>query len=258
MNAIIEAGHAKNVANLEDLISYCAGYGAAYNPSLAAIKLANLNAIKTSALSAIAAVSIAYTAHKNATNTREIVFLPVRKLSTRVVNALIASGVPKQTIKDARTINRKLQGARAKAKPKKGDAKTPVTSSSPTGPIVTLPVNEDKSISVSQQGYDSTIEYFGKLIDLVSSIAAYSPNEADLKVSGLNALLASMKTANTAVINATTAVSNSRITRNDILYKPVSGLVDISVEVKSYVKSVYGTESGQFKQVSKLQFKRLA
>lgn len=257
MNTIIEVGHAKNVANFESLISYCAGYGAAYNPSFATIKLVNLNTIKTNALSAIAAVSSAYTAFKNATNNREIVFLPIKKMSTRVVNALIASGVPEQTVKDARTINRKLQGVRAKVKPKK-ESKTVLTASSPTGPITTMPIDDDKSISVSQQSYDSIIEYFGKLIDLVSSVTAYNPNEADLKVSGLNTLLTSLKTVNTAVINATTTVSNSRINRNDVLYKAVSGLVDAAIEVKSYVRSVYGTTSSQFKQVSKLQFKRLA
>ena len=35
-----ETGHAKNVANFEDLISFCTGYGATYNPSKAAIQLA--------------------------------------------------------------------------------------------------------------------------------------------------------------------------------------------------------------------------
>lgn len=257
MNSISEVGHAKNVANFEDLISYCAGYGVTYNPSLNAIKLANLNTLKTSALSSLSAVSTAYTSYKNATNSRELVFLPIKKLSTRIISALKASGVPEQTIKDALTINRKLQGKSAKLKKTESTSKSVESTLSTSGPIETLPVEDDASISTSQQSYDSIIEYFGKLIDLLGSITAYNPNEADLKVSALNTLLASMKTANTVVINATTVVSNSRINRNELLYKPVVGLVDVAGEVKSYVKSVYGSGSGQFKQVSKLRFKRL-
>jgi len=34
-----ETGHAKNVANLEDLISFCNGYGSSYNPSKVALKI---------------------------------------------------------------------------------------------------------------------------------------------------------------------------------------------------------------------------
>ena len=34
--------HAKNVANFEDLISFCNGYGATYNPSKDALTIAKL------------------------------------------------------------------------------------------------------------------------------------------------------------------------------------------------------------------------
>ena len=252
MSNFSEVAHAKNVANFEDLISYCTGYGVTYNPSLNAIKVANMNTLKSNADNAIAAVSTAFTAFKNATNNREIVFLPVKKLATRIVSALKASGVTTQTMKDANTINHKIQGKRAKPipKPLPEDKTIADPNSDPT------PVNP-VHISVSQQSYDSMVEYFGKMIDLVTSIPAYNPNEADLKLVALNALLASMKTSNTAVITATTNLSNSRILRNVVLYKLVTGLVDIAAESKSYVKSVFGAGSLQYKQVSKIQFKRI-
>jgi hypothetical protein len=44
-------------------------------------------------------------------------------------------------------------------------------------------------------------------------------------------------------------------TRNSILYASVSGLVDVALDVKKYVKSVYGASSPQYKQVSKIEFK---
>ncbi len=38
MASTTETGHAKNVATFEDLISFCTGYVAAYNPSKAGLK----------------------------------------------------------------------------------------------------------------------------------------------------------------------------------------------------------------------------
>ena len=47
------------------------------------------------------------------------------------------------------------------------------------------------------------------------------------------------------------------ISRNNVLYANDTGLVDVASDVKSYVKSVYGASSPQYKQVSKLGFKAL-
>lgn len=49
MPSTSETGHAKNVANFQDLISFCTGYGATYNPSKAALSVANLQAQLTAA-----------------------------------------------------------------------------------------------------------------------------------------------------------------------------------------------------------------
>lgn len=254
MSSTSEIGHAKNVANFEDLISFCTGYGATYNPILNAIKVANMNTLKTSAASSLTSAINAYVAFKNATNNREIVFEPVKKLATKIIAALKACGALDQTIKDAVTINHKIQGKRAKLKTVFG-GKGQKVAIDPNDPPVETP-EETKQISVSQQSYDSMIEHMEKLINLLSSIPAYNPNENELKITSLNTLLTSMKTSNTAVITAYTNWSNTRIMRNDILYRKITGLVDIALECKNYVKSIFGSGSPQYKQVSGLKFKR--
>ena len=103
--------------------------------------------------------------------------------------------------------------------------------------------------------YDSRLDSFDKLIKLLTSITLYAPNEADLKVTALTTLYNDLKTKNTAVLTATTPLSNARISRNDILYKENVGLIDIAFDTKTYIKSIYGATSPQYKQVSKLQFK---
>ena len=60
---------------------------------------------------------------------------------------------------------------------------------------------------------------------------------------------------NSAVVAAFTPLSNARILRNEILYKANTGLVDITLDTKTYIKSLYGATSPQYRQVSKLEFK---
>lgn len=251
MASTSETGHAKNVANFEDLISFCTGYGATYNPSKAAIQIASLNTLHTNAQGSITGVNSSKTAFTNATNSRQTAFDPLKKLCTKIVNALDATDATDKLVKDAKTINNKIQGKRSGDKTK--------TSPTPVPPIPPLPTPtpEDKSISVSQQSYDSLIENFDKLITLVSTEPTYTPNETDLQISTLQTLLGNLRATNTAVVNAYTNYSNSRITRNSILYAATSGLVDIAGDVKKYVKSVFGATSPQFKQVSKLEFKKV-
>lgn len=245
-----EVGHAKNVANFEDLISFCTGYGAAYNPSKINIKLPALNTLLATSRSNLISVNSALTAFNNAVNTRVAVFEPMKKLVTRLVNALDATDARRQTIDDAKSIARKMQGRRSEPIPVLLPVPTP--SDSTTTPALTEPT--EKAISVSQLSYDSQIENFSRMITLLSSEALYLPNENDLKTTALNTLLTSLRSANTAVINATTSLSNARIARNKVLYATDTGIHDIALEVKKYIKSVFGTSSPEYKQVSKLKF----
>src|SRR5574343_728559 len=237
-----EVGHAKNVANFEDLINRCTGFGISYNPNLNAIKIANMNTLRTNANTAIANVVSTFTAYENAVNARQIIFDPLQKLATRIINALIACCVSDQIVKDAKTINRKIQGKRAK--PIKEVENVEIQAiPNPNDPPVEIP----KNVSVSQLSFDSMVEHYSKLIDLLSTVVLYNPNENELKVSGLNTLLTSMKTSNTAVITATTNYINARISRDNLIYTKNTGVVEVAQGAKDYVKSVFGTASAQYK-----------
>ena len=238
MPPVIETGHAKNVANFEDLISFIIGYGAAYNPTKVPIKLAALNTLFTTAKADILNVTTKSIAFNNATNARAISFVPLRSLSTRLINAFTATDATPEMIKDAKSINRKLQGKRAK------DIQVPADPNAPA------PIN----ISASQQSYDQLIEHFTKLIELLKTEPSYAPNETELKIVTLDAQLLGLKTANTNVTNTYTAVSNARIARDKTLYKEKSGLCDIAGEVKNYVKSLFGATAPEYKQISKIKF----
>ena len=244
MASTSEIGHAKNVANFNELISFVTGYGVTYNPTKASLKLTALQTLSAEATSAIDAINATMPAYSNAVSAREATFEPLSKLTTRVMNALKATDTTTQVDESARTLARKIQGVRATAK-----------MTEPEKVAATAEGKEINQISSSQMSYDNRLDNFDKLIQLLNTIELYAPNEPELKVTALTALYNDLKDKNTAVINATTPLSNARITRNNILYKENTGLVDVALDVKTYIKSVFGATSPQYKQISKLEFK---
>jgi len=244
MASTSETGHAKNVTNHESLITSITAYGTSYNPSKDSIKLPALQALLTASKESLNAVNIAQSAYSNAVAARESAFEPFSKLITRVNNALKASDTTVQVDESAQTIVRKLQGKRASAKLTDEEKKA-----------LEAEGKEVNQISAAQMSYDSRIENLDKLIMLLSSVPLYNPNEEDLKVESLTTLYTELKTKNTDVLTATIQLSNARISRNEILYKPLTGLVDIAFDTKLYIKSVFGATSPYFKQISKIEFK---
>ena len=240
-----ETGHAKNVTNLESLITSIIALETSYNPSRDSIKLTSLQTLLTASTESLNAVNIAQAAYSNAVAARKVAFEPFSKLITRVMNSFKASGASTQVVQSARTIVRKLQGRRASAKITEEEKKA-----------LEAEGKEVNQISASQMSFDNRIENFDRLIMLLSSIPLYNPNEAELKVETLKALHNQLKEKNTEVILPIVQLSNSRMTRNKILYSENTGLVDVALDSKTYIKSIFGATSPQYKQISKLRFIR--
>ena len=246
MASTTETGHAKNVAHLDELISFVLGYGTDYNPSKPSIKSDALQTLSGYAKKAIDGVNAALPAYSNAVAAREAAFAPLSKLVTRVLNALKATDTTNQVDESANTFARKIQGKRATTKKTEAEKKAEVDAG-----------KEVVEISSSQMSYDSRLDNFDKFIKLLASVSLYAPNEEDLKVTALTALYNDLKTKNSTVVSASTPLSNARISRNDVLYKANTGLVDTAMDAKTYIKSLFGATSPQFKQVSKLEFNKL-
>lgn len=237
MASTSEVGHAKNVANFHDLISFCQGYGSSYDPSKASLKIGSLQALETEAQNSLAAVIPLRTAYNDAVNARIQAFNGIKPLATRVINRLQATDATTEKVNDAKTFNKKIQGGRASA------VQTPISPDTP-------PPN---TISTSQQSYDQIIQHFAGLISVLQSEPSYAPNEIDLSISSLNDKLALMTQTNQNISDAYTAVDNVRIERNDTLYNDQTGLVSRANEVKKYIKSIFGATSPQYAQVSALK-----
>lgn len=241
MASTSETGHAKNVANFQDLIEFVTGYGATYNPSKSSLQLPQLNALKAAAEGNLADVITKNTNFNNKVNERFTAFSGLKSLSTRLFNALQTTNATPETIGNAKTFNRKMQGKRASA------------SQTPNDPNAPAP----NTISTSQQSYDQLIQHLAGLNAVLATEPSYTPNETDLQVARIQAKIADLSAKNTAVATAYTAISNSRIARNETLYTSPASLIATANEVKKYVKAVYGATSPQYAQVSGIVFSKL-
>ena len=239
MASTSEVGHAKNVANFQDLIEFVTAYGTTYNPSKNALKLPQLIALKASADATLANVITKNTNYNNKVNERITAFSGLKSLSTRLVNALQTTDATTETVGNAKTFNRKMQGKKASS------------SQTPTDPNTPAPT----TISTSQQSYDQLIQHLAGLTSVLEAETSYTPNETDLQVATLQTKIADLTAKNTAVATAYASISNSRIARNETLYSSSTGLVETANEVKKYIKSVFGASSPQFAQVKGIQFK---
>ena len=238
---IYETGHARNIEHFQTMIGFVTGWGAAYDPTNAAIELAALQAKLTAANTAMDGVVTALATSKTAVNQRENAFTGLRKLTTRVVNFYASTGTAKNNVDDAQSLKRKIDGKRAEQV--EDDPSTPEDESA-------------NAISASQQSYTQLVEHFDNLIELLSGDPMYNPNEVDLQVANLVTLSGNMKTANTSVMTSNVALSNSRIDRDGVMYAPDTGLVDLALTVKKYAKAAFGADAPQYQQVSGLEFTR--
>jgi hypothetical protein len=244
MASTSETGHAKNVANFDALITHVRGYGLAYNPSNTSLTLTALIALSASAKNTLNNCNTALAAYKIAASERIVVFKPLNTHITRVFNAVKATGTSQETDDNVKSVVRKIKGGRATPKKSEEEKQNMANEG-----------KEIREISSSQMSFDSRLDNLDKLIKLLASITQYSPNEADLKITSLTDLYNKLYAKNNEVINASIALSNARIRRNELLYKLNSGLVDTALDVKSYIKSLYGITGPQYKQIAGIKFK---
>lgn len=240
MASTSEVGHAKNVANFQDLIEFVIGYGTTYNPSKNSLKLPQLIALKDNAQSKLNDVIAKNAIYNNKVNERMVAFGNLKSLSTRLVNALQTTDATNETINNAKTFNRKMQGKKAS------------TTQTPTDPNAPAP----STISTSQQSYDQLIQHFTGLKSVLETEPSYTPNEIELQIATIDSKIADLLAKNTAVATAYTNISNSRISRNETLYTSENGIYETASEVKKYIKSVFGASSPQYNQVSGIKFSK--
>jgi hypothetical protein len=232
------------VENFEKLLVFCTTQSAVYKPSKESIQVAALNTLLTQARNAMKAADVSRTAYENAINARQPVFNTIPRLAGRVIDALKASGVNPEVLKDAMAIKSRFNGPVRRLV-------TPAQNGSPDG---NAPEGEPSyQHRLSQLDQASLVENFERLVNRISVEPLYKPNETDLQLPALTAFVTELRTTNRNVINTFMADKNANRALNTILYT-TDGIYENAQAVKAYIRSVYGRRSSQHSEVRQLEF----
>lgn len=230
-----ERSNADNVNNFEELIAVCIDLGPAYNPSNPAITIPSMTASLAATRASMQTVNTQEALHEDAVNVKADTIAPLKSIAQRVMAAANASPLTMNQKADIRSIVLKLTGRRAT---------TPMPD----------PANPGATVSASQLGFDQRVENLDRLIQLLATMPAYNPNEPELTVAGLTAFHASQVAVNTAEAVAKQPLASARTVRNNLIYRPPSGITYLAMDVKNYVKSVFGNNSPEHKRVTAIKF----
>jgi len=239
-----QTGHEQNVVNLGIILNSVSTFKDSYNPSQDDLTIAGLTRIRSEGEKVNAAVTSAENVFKNSISARTSSFDQFDIYITRIINAMRISRAPEQTILQAENIVREIRGKRANPKP--------VVGAKISGVETTIP----RQMTLHNTNMARKIENFNKLVQFLTGVAEYKPNEADISIAGLNSKLAELKMLTAGYVAANAALDAARLERNTILYSKNRGLVEVALDVKLYVKSVFGATSPQYKGISDIVFSR--
>lgn len=242
--SVSETGHTKNAASFSDMLKGLTDLGTKYQPANESIQLWTLGIKNEQVTIAMDNWGTAIRESANAENERTKLFATLNSYSTRILNTLISSAnISALTIKDARSIVSKIQGSRS------------VTGKKAIAEAKNAGVEPARTISVSQLSYDQKCAHFAALRKLIATQPTYNPNEADLKLTAIEAYEGKLKKANNNMIAARSKLIDARNQRNLHLYDDQTGVIALSKAVKSYVKGIFGATHVDYQKIKGIPFK---
>ena len=239
-----ETGNVVNANNFIEKVNVCDRRKADYNPTNPAIKLIALTPISKVVKVCIDVVSAARTALTKVTANRQNVYGEMDDKAGRCIHLLNSSEATKDEMKQGKSLLLKYKSQRISDLPDETLLKAQAAAK---GEEAVIP----KVISTSQQGFINKLGHFRDLIIFLKTVAAYKPNEADLKVEALEAIAASADGLNAEKSSAISAWLTAISDRNKKLYDEPDGAYLLSTKMMEYVAGAYGKKSDFFKELQK-------
>jgi hypothetical protein len=231
---------AKALGNFLDMITKVESNGG-YMPSNASLLTPSMKILHADASAALDSFHSTKAIMQASKKDRVKTVDTVKTTSRRVVNFLKASGADEGKIDQAMAIYRMIHGYKAPG------ATKPITTGTPTA------VEETKKKSNKQGSQDSLVQNFQKLIHVLKTETLYKPNEIELKITALDALVARFKADDLGASTADAACDKARASLEKIFDDPKKGVKVVMAGVKLYSKAVFGSDSMEFKSLAKIR-----
>ena len=234
-----ETGHGINLKNAKLVIDTCANFGLDYQPSNTLLTLANASSQWMSGVALHEIVGTTVQTIRVPIDQREAIFDAAVRLAVRTVDFYASTAAMPASKKDVRALLRKLTGSNVR-KPKDANG-----------------VSDPNWVSNSQQSYMKKQETFSLIVNYYSSDANYAPNETDMQLANLQNVNNDLQAQNENMGVLLAPAISARIDRNHLLYDEGTGLVDVMLAIKKYVRALYGATSPEYKSISGIKFKKI-
>lgn len=239
-----DAGHVVNVANFKKAINILTSYGDKYAPVKSQITIAELEKVYTAAEKAIDQVAVTLTAYSKAVSDRTNLFKPLSKQTTQLLNSFLVTDA-NQGLKDqAKSLADKIRGMNNKTT----DA-MPAEMPAPAD-------DENKKYSTSQFSFVRRAANVKAFIQLVESENAFRNKPETLTKAFWDNIVNEIGLRNQLVDDSYSALTTARKERDQLLYTPQTGLVDLANNgIKKELKGTFGANSDEYRQISAISFK---
>lgn len=234
-------GNSINVFNLNELIENIKTLDK-YTPSKLALQLPQLQQLYNKGTWHLEEVLKKKNTWSICVDTRQERYKSLGAFCSRIVGIMSGTNASPADIENAKSIVKKLKGIRLH-KPNKKDIPNPEDPEA------------NKERSISRASFDSMYECFADLVSLLSMTEGYEPLNPEFTLEALELLKDQLLQANFSIDTAIANINAARISRNEFLYTEETGLVDIALHAKKYIKGVYGATSLEFKDINKIRFK---
>jgi hypothetical protein len=225
------------------LIEVVKVFGERYAPPNARLTLPALQQLADAANEGIAQVDRLMPDAIMAVGRRHEAFARLPSLSTRIGGLARVCDIKPAALAQIEELVRKIHGKRHhRVKPADRDGEGHIPAAHQT-------------FAASHRTFTDQIEHLTCLIELVEDQPGYLPSVADLTPPALRLYAGELASLNRMAFTAESALATARRERNEILYAPVTGMIDTALAVKEYVKGVFGAASPEFKEVNHIHFK---
>lgn len=239
MASTSETGYAKQLAEFEDFTKLLSALGEAYNPPKPELAITNLLEQLNAAKSAMREISAALPPYSAAVDKQNLAFKFLNDRVTRSLNYYKVAISNPSEIDTAKNLADKIRGKSNRAKA-----------------VVAADAAAPKSISQSQQSYDSRIENLKQYIDVLIVSGVYNNPGSEIGIDDLNLMLNEMEAANAVVAEAKIPLDVARKKRAVIFYEPVTGIADLVSNAKRYVKATVPKTNPHYNSLTGITFKK--
>jgi hypothetical protein len=235
----MKSGNVNKVAALDQVLGICNAHGASYTPSKASLQPTALRSLLELAQEKQKAVIVARNAYAMAVSARAENFEGMPKLATQIARMVRSSPASTRELEQVRTIQRRYHG------PSKKKPSTTTVEGSET--------DATKTRRLSRMDFNSQLDTFRALIDIVRIIPGYAPVEPEFSIASLEIKLQAVVASCQSVADAAIALSNARIARDKVLYGD-HGVIESIMDVKAYIRAKFGSNSPESRQPDAIHF----